>query len=101
VFKISDTIRHAASVRGRIGLIAATGQPELRRQAEELGVAYYDDDHLKSFNKDKKRIKKWGESVTNNFIASSLDTTHPHLPGTTLKNGGIAASWWRTRTSSA
>jgi hypothetical protein len=53
---------HAASPRGKIGLItgAATGQPELRRQAEELGVAYYDDDHLKSFNKDKKRIKKWG-----------------------------------------
>lgn len=58
---LPHAIRHAASPRGRIGLItgAATGQPELRRQAEELGVAYYDDDHLKSFNKDKKRIKKW------------------------------------------
>lgn len=50
------------------------GTARTAQTAEELGVAYYDDDHLKSFNKDKKRIKKWGTSVTNNFIASSLGT---------------------------
>ena len=58
--------RHAASAKarkGRIGVLAPDGLAALRDQANELGAHYFDVTHMRSFNKNRKTIKKWGKCV--------------------------------------
>ncbi len=58
--------RHAASAKarkGRIGVLGPDGLAALRDQANELGAHYFDVTHMRSFNKNRKTIKKWGKCV--------------------------------------
>lgn len=47
----------------RIGVIGPDGLTALCDQVNELGAHYFNATHLRSFNKNRKTIKKWGKCV--------------------------------------
>jgi hypothetical protein len=64
----------SSSSRATIGVIGPSQCLLLREQAKELGVDFFDLDHLRAFNKNWKQIKKWG----NDQISSSSTSYHLH-----------------------
>lgn len=64
----------SSSSRATIGVIGPSQCLLLREQAKELGVDFFDLDHLRAFNKNWKQIKKWGnlpDLIIINIIPSS------------------------------
>ncbi|ELR16405.1 L1P family protein [Acanthamoeba castellanii str. Neff] len=58
---LPHAVRHmeSSSSRATIGVIGPSQCLLLREQAKELGVDFFDLDHLRAFNKNWKQIKKW------------------------------------------